>query len=107
MKGFQLSPFVGVALMAVLLSSPADADDEFDINVSKGQVTVTAKGDWHINAEYPWSLAVGPAKLDKSKFDLSEKKAAVKDVPSGKGTLRGAVCTGGRCRSLVRDVTIP
>ncbi len=42
--------FSGLGAFAV----SAAAEDEFDVKVSGRQVTVTAKGDWHINPDYPW-----------------------------------------------------
>jgi len=106
-----LSTWATAALTAFALCSTwttsAHADDDVEVSVSKGQVTVVAKGDWHINPEYPWKLIVGEAKLDKSKFNLNEKVAVVRGVPAGAGTLRGAVCAAGTCRSLVREVVIP
>jgi hypothetical protein len=106
-----LSLWTGAALAAIAVTSTwttsARADDDVEVKVSKGQVTVVAKGDWHINPEYPWKLVVGDAKLDKSKFNLSEKMAIVRGAPAGIGTIRGAVCAAGTCRSLVKEVVIP
>ncbi|HEV3194157.1 MAG TPA: hypothetical protein VGY54_26815 [Polyangiaceae bacterium] len=106
-----LSMWTAAVLAAFTFSTvwatSAHADDDVEVSVSKGQVTVVAKGDWHINPEYPWKLIVGEAKLDKSKFNLSEKVAVVRGAPAGAGTLRGAVCAAGTCRSLVKEVVIP
>ncbi len=106
-----LSLWTGAVLAAFTFltawTTSARADDDVDVSVSKGQVTVVAKGDWHINPEYPWKLIVGEAKLDKSKFNLSEKVAVVRGAPAGIGTIRGAVCAAGTCRSLVKEVVIP
>lgn len=97
-----------VASLAFLgLSAPARAGDDFDLTVSKGLVTVTAKGEWHISSDYPWKLVVGDVKVDVSKFTLTEKTASVSGAPSGHGTLRGAVCAGTRCKSFKEDVSIP
>ncbi len=92
---------------AATIVNPARAEDEFDISVSKGQVTVTAKGDWHINKDFPWKLVMGDTKLDKSKFNLSEKTASVSNAPKGTGKLKGAVCSKDACHTLEKDVTIP
>ncbi len=94
-----------VALGATL-GSPAFADDEFDVNVSKGEVTVTAHSGWHINKEYPWKLVVGDTKLDKAKFSLAETKATVAGAPRGSGTLKGAVCSADQCHTFQKEVTI-
>jgi hypothetical protein len=102
---------VGFAALAVLAAAvstrAARADDEFDLTVSKGQVVVTAKGDWHINREFPWKLTVGDTKLDKTKFSLTEKDATVTGAPSGVGKLKGAVCSHDSCHTLEREITVP
>ena len=92
---------------AASLGVSARADDDIDVSVSKGQVTLTVKGDWHVNPEYPWNLVVLGTKLDKSKFTLSEKTATVTGAPQGAGTLRGGICASGKCRSFSKDVVVP
>ncbi|HZU85019.1 MAG TPA: hypothetical protein VE987_18940, partial [Polyangiaceae bacterium] len=86
--------FAASAVIALLgsASPPAMADAEFDVNVGKGQVTVTTHSGWHINKDYPWKLVVGDAKLDKSKFNLAETTATLSGAPKGTGKLKGAVC---------------
>jgi hypothetical protein len=96
-----------LALTAVALSTDARADDEFDVSVAGGKVLVTAKGAWHINKDYPWKLTVGDAKLDKSKFEISEKTASVAGAPKGSGKLKGAVCSGDKCKNFEKEVSIP
>jgi hypothetical protein len=100
-----------VALVAVATPSVHAKDehdsDEYDVRVAKGQVTVVAKGDWHINQEFPWKLTVGDTKLDKTKFTLTEKNATVNNVPSGTGKVKGAVCSHDSCHMLEREVVIP
>jgi hypothetical protein len=88
------------------LSSPALADNEFDVAVVKGELTVTAHSGWHINKEYPWKLIVGDAKLDKSRFRLAESTAVVSGAPKGAGMLKGAVCSADQCHTFQKDVTI-
>jgi hypothetical protein len=99
------------AISAVLsigfgLSATARADNEFDVAVSKGNVTVTAHPGWHINKDYPWKLTVGDAKLDKSKFSLAETTATVNGAPKGSGTIKGAVCSADQCHTFQKDVKI-
>jgi hypothetical protein len=96
-----------IAFAGLAASGDARADDEFDVSVAGGKVVVTAKGAWHINKEYPWKLVVGDAKLDKSKFEISEKTASVAGAPKGSGKLKGAVCSGDKCKNFEKDVTIP
>jgi hypothetical protein len=88
------------------LSARASADNDFDVAVSKGNVTVTAHTGWHINKDYPWKLVVGDAKLDKSKFSLAETTATVTGAPKGTGTLKGAVCSADQCHTFQKDVNI-
>jgi hypothetical protein len=94
-----------VALSSAL-GAPAFADDEFDVSVSKGEVTVTAHSGWHINKEYPWKLVVGDTKLDKAKFSFAETKATVVGAPHGSGTLKGAVCSADQCHTFQKEITI-
>jgi hypothetical protein len=106
MRPFGIAGLFAMMVFATLLENAARADQEFDVTVSKGQVTVTAKGDWHINKDFPWKLVIGDTKLDKSKFSLSEKTATVADAPKGSGKLKGAVCSKDACHTLEKDVTI-
>jgi hypothetical protein len=110
MRSYRFPLALGLSAAVVAAAAfgvSARADDDIDVNVSKGQVTLTAKGDWHINAEYPWNLVVLGTKLDKSKFTLSEKTATVTGAPQGTGTLRGGICASGKCRSFTKDVVVP
>jgi hypothetical protein len=92
-------------LVALLTFAPgARAEEEFEVKVSHGRVVVEAKGDWHINLEFPWKLVIGDTKLDKTKFVLSEKTAVVNEVPAGVGRLRGAVCSHDSCHTLEREI---
>jgi hypothetical protein len=111
MKGFSTmrkalfsSVLAATALLAV--SGPAHADEEFDVTVNGNTVTVTTKGSWHVNKEYPWKLTVGETKLDKSKFTLEENKAAVSGAPKGAGVLKVGVCSGSQCKNVEKTITI-
>jgi hypothetical protein len=85
----------------------ARAEEEgYEVKVFKNRVVVEARGDWHINLEYPWKLVTGETRLDKSKFKLSEKVAEVEDVPPGVGRLRGAVCSHDSCHTFEREITM-
>ena len=103
-SGLFSSVLAAVALLAV--SGPAQADEEFDVTVSGNTVTVTTKGSWHVNKEYPWKLTVGDTKLDKSKFTLEENKAAVTTPAKGAGVLKVGVCSGNQCKNVEKTVTI-
>ncbi|HEX4446442.1 MAG TPA: hypothetical protein VH044_06900 [Polyangiaceae bacterium] len=97
-----------LALLSVTVAAPAaQAEDEFEVTVTKGQVVVVAKGEWHINQEFPWKLVVGATKLDKTKFTLAEKTATISNAPSGEGKVKGAVCSHDSCHTLEKQVTIP
>ena len=82
------------------------ADDPFEIATGKGEITVTTKGHWHVNKDYPWKVVVGDKTLDKSKFSLSETSAKVSGVPQGTVKLKGAVCEGTQCVPFAKDVTV-
>jgi hypothetical protein len=101
-------PFALSAALALctLFGSSARADDDFDVTVSSGQVTVTTHSGWHISKDYPWRLIAGDTKLDKSKFALAETTATVSGAPQGPATLKGAVCSGDRCHNFQKDLTI-
>jgi hypothetical protein len=109
MRADWLRPILGLsaALVVAIHAPTARADNEFEVNVSKGQVVVMAKGDWHINQEFPWRLVVGDTKLDKTKFSLTEKAATVANAPAGVGKVKGAVCSKDSCHTIEREVTIP
>ena len=90
---------MAVAVFSALgaFAASAAAEDEFDVKVSGRQVTVTAKGDWHINPDYPWKLVVKVAPdqtttVPKSAFELAEKRASVAAKTGGEAVLKGAVC---------------
>ena len=85
----------------------AKVDEGFDLKVAKGEVTVTARGEWHINKEFPWKLVVGDVKLDRSRFELGDTTARVHDAPAGKAKLRGAICSKDVCRTLEREIDVP
>lgn len=89
-----------------LVATRASAEEEFDVTIASGHVTVTSKGTWHINKDYPWRLVIGDKTLDKSKFTLSDTSASV-DAPKGDAKLKGGVCNGDQCLRLDKAVTVP
>lgn len=93
-------------LVAALFVQVAAADEQFDVTAGKGDITVQAKGHWHINKDYPWKVAVGDKTFDKSKFSFTETSAKVSGVPTGKAQLKGAVCDGPQCMPFTKEVTI-
>jgi hypothetical protein len=101
-----LTLMVLVSIGTLSPTRTARAEEEFDVSVAGGKVTVTTKGPWHINKEYPWKVTAGDSKLDKSKFALDEKSASIAGVPKGPAHLKGAVCSGATCKPFEKDVTI-
>jgi hypothetical protein len=99
--------FGATAPLAWADDAPPKLDEGFDLKIAKGEVTVIAKGEWHINKDFPWKLVVGDVKLDRSKFELAETTARVHDAPAGKAKLRGAICSKDVCRTLERDLDVP
>jgi hypothetical protein len=116
-RAFPLASWLAVFAAGLLSTTTADRaaraegedkiDKAFEVSVAKRDVIVTAKGEWHINKDFPWKLVIGDIKLDRSKFELGETTATVHDAPSGTGKLRGAVCSKDVCRTLERELTIP
>ena len=90
----------------VAASSDARADNEFDINVKGATVTVTAKGPWHVNKEYPWKIVAGDKTLKKDKFKLDDHSAKIAGVPKGSAKIKGGVCNGGQCKNFTKEITI-
>lgn len=97
------------ALAIATLVSPARADDNFDMTVSKGQITITAKPGWHINQDYSWAVKKGDDKVkSKADFKLDKGTATVGGIPSGTFTVRGAVCSESACAPFKKEnVSVP
>ena len=96
------------SLAAVLaLSALALAAGEYEAKGGKGEAMIIAKGEWHVNKDYPWKATAGGATFDKSKFAFEEKLAKVTGLPAGKVHLKGAVCQGtSQCMPLEADVEV-
>jgi hypothetical protein len=84
----------------------AHADTAYHVTVSGKTITVRATAGWHINKEYNWKLrpAAG-APVDRSRFELADDEAILRDAPAGRGNLKGAVCKDDRCVLISLDVT--
>lgn len=96
----------GTTVATDVLADDHAVEEHFDLALAPGSLTLTAKGEFHINQDYPWKLVVGDVKLDKTKFVLSEKTASVTGAPKGKGVLKGAVCSKDQCHKVEKEVTI-
>jgi hypothetical protein len=96
------------SLCAVLaITTVALAAGEYEVKAGKGEITVTAKGEWHVNKDYPWKATAGSSTFDKSKFALDEKSAKVTGLPAGKVHVKGAVCQGtSQCMPFETDVDV-
>ena len=95
-----------VAIATLAPTRTAQAEEEFDVSVAGGKVSVTTKGNWHINKDYPWKIVAGATNLDKSKFAFDDHSASVGGVPKGAVKLKGAVCSGATCKPFEKQVTI-
>jgi hypothetical protein len=95
-----IAAILATTASALTLSALARADNEFDVSVANGIVTVKTHPGWHINKEYPWKLTIG-----ESKFSLEETSAKV-DAPKGAGKLKGAVCSKEQCYTFEKEVSI-
>ena len=80
---------LSLAAAGATLTTTASAEDEFDVAVAGNAITVTTKGSWHINKDYPWKVIQGDSKLDKSKFDLSEKSAKLTSPTATRPRIQG------------------
>lgn len=96
---------LGLAAVSTFAST-ASAEEEFDVKVSGATVVITAKGGWHVNKDYPWKLTIGDVKVDKSKFAFTESTATLANAPKGAAKLRGALCSGDKCKNFEKDVTV-
>ena len=99
-----LFALIGFATLAA--AGPARADDDFDVKVAPGKVTIVAKGKWHINKDYPWTLVTGETKVGAKNFHLEEKSAVV-DAPKGSANIKGGICNGDQCRMFKVAVNVP
>lgn len=99
--------FPVLAAVWVAVGMPrAFAEEQFDVTASKGEITVTTKGHWHVNKDYPWRVVMGDKTIDKSKFSLTETSAKVSGVPQGTAKLKGAVCDGPQCMPFAKEITV-
>ncbi|HEX3595858.1 MAG TPA: hypothetical protein VHU80_12185 [Polyangiaceae bacterium] len=96
--------FTLIGFATLVASSAARADEDYDVKVTPGKVTIVAKGKWHINKDYPWALVVGEKKV--TTFALEEKTATV-DAPKGAANVKGGICNGDQCRMLKVAVDVP
>lgn len=113
MRPLHLFGIAAVAAFATIVS-PARADDNFDVAVSKGQVVVHAHSGWHINTDYSWALHAdnNGKKGDKETnakvtLDKANGTATITQVTPGKHWVRGAVCSESNCAPFVKDVVVP
>jgi hypothetical protein len=94
------------AATALVWGAPAQADEQFDVAVTGDGATVTTKGEWHINKEFPWKAKGGDKTVSKDAFSLAEKTATVKGLPKGKVTITGGVCAKDNCIRFTKDVEV-
>ena len=92
-------------MCTAIFGTSAFADDEFDVNVAGGQITVVAKGHWHINKNYPWKVSVGDKKVD-AKFNFTDTSATLAGAPKGAIKVKGGVCSGDQCKNFEKMVTV-
>jgi hypothetical protein len=120
------------ALAIVALAGFASAGDKYDLKVSKASgkagdkstatVTVKAKGNYHVNLEYPHKLILtapdgvtvekaklvaGDAKVSKDELQFTVvATAASAGSKKIEAELKAAVCTETSCEPFVEKVTI-
>jgi hypothetical protein len=91
-----------VAATFTLVAITAFAADEYGIAAGGGKVTVTPKGAWHVNKEYPWKLKCGEKAIT---FTLTDTKAEATGG-SGSCTVKGGVCSGDKCKNFEEAVNL-
>ncbi len=96
--------FTLIGFATLISSSAARADEDFDVKVAPGKVTILAKGKWHINKDYPWTLTAGEKKIANFKF---EEKIAAVEAPKGAANVKGGICNGDQCRMFKVAVDVP
>lgn len=104
----RLSKILGAAfaISGLFVAMGASADsDHYSVAAGGGKLTVTTKGGFHVNKDYPWSLKCGGTTIDKSKFTLGETSATVSGG-SGACELKGAVCNGPACEPFKASVNL-
>jgi hypothetical protein len=119
MRVSTLSSLLAVAAIVVGVSASSDANadvsgDEFNIAVSGGMVTVTGKGAWHVNGDYPWAIGSDLSKDSKIAFGECHKdananacaSAASKTKQSGTVKVKMGLCNGATCKSITKDVPL-
>lgn len=116
MRVSTLSSLLAVAAIVVGVSASSDANadvsgDEFNIATAGGKVTVTGKGAWHVNKDYPW--AIGSAKGDAITFTDCHKAdsatscaSAAASGQSGTIKVKMGMCNGATCKSFSKDVSL-
>ena len=96
---------LAVSGVALSLSSVALADDRYDVAAGKGEVTVTSKGNFHVNVEYPWSVT--DAKGTKIRFTFErEASAKATGLSAGKAHVKGAVCKDDKTQCVPFEVDV-
>lgn len=98
------SVLAAFALLSV--SGPAQAEETWDVTVEGTKVVVKTKGEWKVNKEYPWKLTIGNTKVDKKFAFPAEKVAELTDAPKGDGTVKFGVCSGDKCMTFEKAVSI-
>ncbi len=119
MRVSTLSSLLAVAAMVVGVSASSDANadvsgDEFNIATSGGMVTVTGKGAWHVNGDYPWTIGSDKASdknitfADCHKDDKANScaSAASKTKQSGTVKVKMGMCNGATCKSIMKEVSL-
>jgi hypothetical protein len=103
------------ALAVASLATFAQADGSAPqpkFAVSSGSITITAQGNTHVNASFPWKFLDGGGNKVKQASDFNftggtkdaPTTANVSGVPAS-GTLRGAYCDASNCYTFTAACT--
>ena len=98
-----------VALASFGFERSAAAEEEYEVTSAGDEVHVAAKGNWHINLDYPWKVTFGTSKLTKERFRFEAQHARLNGLPKGDVKVSGCVCTSGdhgSCLPFSKVVTL-
>src|SRR5438045_1745928 len=97
---------VGIAVIAMTTTTDSRAGDEelLDIKCAGGKLTVSAKGNWYVNAAAPWKWDKGEKKSvsggDHEKRGPDHGKAVFEGAKC-EGTVKAYVCNGDQCKGPI------
>lgn len=105
-KALYASVLAAFGLMLAVGTAKADPD-QFEVKVEGSKVVVIAKGKWHVNKDYPWTIrdASDNKLVEKGAFAFEETKASA-SAPKTAVKVVGGICSGDQCQRIESAITI-